>query len=403
MALTVVGVFDNASEAQQAVEALVSDGFSRNSIDLSTANTSNSGYSDSNNTYSTGSTGSTIPDRHQNTSGTWAEEVADDTKDAGSRIGDQFPDRHRNTSGTMAEEVVDDTKDVGSGIGSFFSNLFGLNDDADRYTRVGERSSIVTVHVQTNDEAERAADILDDHGAVDVDERDAQYGNMNTASGMTGMGNTMGTTGTTGAYTGSGTTGTFGDTGTTGAFADAGTTGTTGAYDNTFDNTSDRTNAFDTNITGDQTIKVVEENMQVGKREVETGGVRVRSRIVERPVEESLRLREERVVVQRNPVNRPATEADLNAFQEGQIEMRETAERAVVSKTANVVEEISIGKEVNEREEVIRDTVRKTEVDVDNLQPTTDTYRTTDTTTDRNTTYNDPNDTTFNDTNSRNV
>ena len=47
--------------------------------------------------------------------------------------------------------------------------------------------------------------------------------------------------------------------------------------------------------------------------------------------------------------------------------MRETAERAVVSKTANVVEEISIGKEVTERDEVIQDTVRKTEADVENL------------------------------------
>ena len=56
--------------------------------------------------------------------------------------------------------------------------------------------------------------------------------------------------------------------------------------------------------------------------------------------------------------------------------MRETAERAVVSKTANVVEKISVGKEVTERDEVVRDTVRKTEVDVENFGTTDQTTRT---------------------------
>ncbi len=298
MALTVVGVFDDASEAQQAVEALVSDGFSRSSIDLSTARSGD--YSAGDNAHSgTGNnySGDVIPDRHHNTSGTMAEEVVDDTKDVGSRMGDAIPDRHRNTSGTMAEEVVDDTKDVGSSIGDFFSSLFGLDDDndKDRYSRAAERSSIVTVHAQSKDEAERAAEILDDNGAVDVDERAAQFGNTGgTDAGTTGMG-----------YTAA-------DTNYNTTNADLDTTNRMNTPDNA----------------GDQTIKVVEENMQVGKREVETGGVRVRSRIVERPVEENLRLREERVVVQRNPVNRPATDADLTTFKEGEIEVREMAERA---------------------------------------------------------------------------
>ena len=75
-------------------------------------------------------------------------------------------------------------------------------------------------------------------------------------------------------------------------------------------------------------------------------------------------------------MSRPATAADLNAFQEGQIELTEHAEVPVVSKTANVVEEISVGKAVTEREEVIRDTVRSTEVDVENLGSTDQTVRT---------------------------
>ena len=56
--------------------------------------------------------------------------------------------------------------------------------------------------------------------------------------------------------------------------------------------------------------------------------------------------------------------------------MTEHAEVPVVNKEARVVEEISLGKEVTERDEVVRDTVRKTEVDVDNLSSNADNLRT---------------------------
>jgi uncharacterized protein (TIGR02271 family) len=111
-------------------------------------------------------------------------------------------------------------------------------------------------------------------------------------------------------------------------------------------------------------VPVVEEELRVGKREVEGGGVRVRTRVVERPVEEAVRLREERVNVERRPVNRPVSEADLNAFREGTFELRERSEEAVVDKKARVVEEVAINKEVGERTETVRDTVRSTDVDV---------------------------------------
>jgi stress response protein YsnF len=120
-------------------------------------------------------------------------------------------------------------------------------------------------------------------------------------------------------------------------------------------------------LSGDTAIPIIEENLEVGKREVETGGVHVSSRMVERPVEEHVRLREERVVVERTPVDRPATASDLNTFQEGEIELTQHAEVPVVSKEARVVEEVVLEKDVEERDEVIRETVRSTEVDVDNL------------------------------------
>ena len=66
----------------------------------------------------------------------------------------------------------------------------------------------------------------------------------------------------------------------------------------------------------DGTIKVMEERLAVGKRVVEHGSVRVRAYVVERPVEESVTLHQETVQVERHPVNRPATAADMDGFQE---------------------------------------------------------------------------------------
>lgn len=121
-------------------------------------------------------------------------------------------------------------------------------------------------------------------------------------------------------------------------------------------------------------IPVIQEEIEVGKKTVETGGMRLRSRIVENQVQEDITLREEKVSVNRTPVDRPATSADLR---EDTLEATERAEVPVVNKEARVVEEISLNKEVTERDEVIRDTVRNTEVDVDKLEDNT-TKRNTD-------------------------
>ncbi len=114
-------------------------------------------------------------------------------------------------------------------------------------------------------------------------------------------------------------------------------------------------------------IPIVEEELQVGKRSVQKGGVRVYSRVVETPVEETLRLQEEHVSVSRQAVNRPATAADLQVGPDQVIEMKEYAEEAVVSKQARVVEEGRVGKESTARTQTLRDTVRPTDVEVENL------------------------------------
>ncbi len=119
---------------------------------------------------------------------------------------------------------------------------------------------------------------------------------------------------------------------------------------------------------GEVILPIVEEQIRIGKRTVDTGGVRVRSSVTEVPVEESVRLREERVSVERRPVDRPVTEADARAIKGGDIEVTERSEEAVVAKRARVVEEVVVNKEVGERDEAVRDSVRRTEVEVENLE-----------------------------------
>jgi uncharacterized protein (TIGR02271 family) len=248
MSQTVIGIFEHADQAQEAKTYLLANGFESSNVDLS------SGQSH------------------------------------------------------LTDVSSGEDEGTGSKISGFFKNLFDDDDESTSHIHAASNGTTVTVHTRTDQESQQAAQILDNFGALDVNE---SYERQRTAS--------------TGDTTG--------------------------------------------------TISVIQEDLQVGKKEVETGGVRLRSRIVERPVEETVRLREEHVHVERTPVNRVATEADFAAFQEGTIEVTEHAEIPVVAKEARVVEEISLDKQVSEREEIISDTVRHTEVDTEDIDKDDTTLR----------------------------
>lgn len=118
-----------------------------------------------------------------------------------------------------------------------------------------------------------------------------------------------------------------------------------------------------------EAIPVVQERLRVGKREVNRGGVRVRSYVVEEPIEEQVNLREERVDVERRPVGqRVRSGAADELLQDRTIEMTENAEEAVVSKDAEVTEEVVVRKFAGERTEGVSDTVRRTEVEVEDTR-----------------------------------
>jgi len=115
----------------------------------------------------------------------------------------------------------------------------------------------------------------------------------------------------------------------------------------------------------EEVIPIVEENLVVGKRDVNRGSVRVRSYVSETPVHEQIRLRDEHVNVERHAVDQPLSTADGDAFRERTIDMTATGEEAVVGKNARVVEEVVVSKTAEEHVEDVSDTVRRTEVEID--------------------------------------
>ncbi len=216
----------------------------------------------------------------------------------------------RSTTGSSVQENE-------GGITGWFKRVFGQEDHEDRtyYENAASTGNVVLSVNATDQNLDSVADILNRHSPVDV-HREA--------------------------------------TGSTGAATDA---------------KSERKGATTraSNDTESGTIPVIDEELQVGKRSVLRGGVRVYSRTVEKPVEETLRLQEESVRVDRQRVNRPVTDADMRTGADQVIEVKEYAEEPVVTKQARVVEEVRVGKNTTEREQTIRDTVRHTEVNVENL------------------------------------
>jgi stress response protein YsnF len=118
-------------------------------------------------------------------------------------------------------------------------------------------------------------------------------------------------------------------------------------------------------------VPVVVEALTVEKRRVARGIVRVRTRVyskvVEQEVEKQVGLRDETIHVQRRAVDRPVSVSDVNLFKERSFEMTEVHEEAVISKTARVIEEVVMGKEVAEKIETIRETLRRTDVQIEEV------------------------------------
>lgn len=282
MANTVVGVYDDYAQAKNALDELLASGFSRTDVKLS---------------------------------------PSEDSAEA--------------RQGLLRTSDATQESDDDWSIGNFFRSLFGTDqkdEHADIYSESIRRGSyLLTVDADSEEQRDRATDILNRFDPVDIDERASLWRSQGWSKYDTAAP----------------------------VFDDSEIQSERTAY-------ASRRSQGDT-LQGEARIPVVEEQLKVGKREVQRGGVRVFQRMTEKPVHESVQLREEHVKVERRPVDQPATEADMAAFKEGTVELRETSEEAVVGKTARVVEEVIVGKDVSERTQKIDETLRRTDVEVEQL------------------------------------
>lgn len=211
------------------------------------------------------------------------------------------------------------------GFWASLADMFMPDDDRNVYAEGIRRGGyLVTVSGYPFDMHDKALDILDDEGSVDLDERAKAW----ESEGWSRSENNE-------------------------VFASS-----------TYDRSAGSARAQTLNADGEDVIPVVEEELRVGKRDVNNGRVRVRSYVTERPVSENVSLRDENVEVTRRAVNRPLDGTE-NAFVDRTIEAEEHREEAVISKEARVVEEVTLRKTAEQREETVSDSVRKTEVEVD--------------------------------------
>jgi uncharacterized protein (TIGR02271 family) len=202
----------------------------------------------------------------------------------------------------------------------FWSSLFGGEPDHDTavYDRsIESGSTVVTVRVPA-EHFDRVSAILEQHDPIDLDERATRYGSTETTT------------------------------------ARATTAPAIGARETA------------TPTTDGGTLQLAEESLSVGKRAVSGGTTRIRRYVVETPVEEKVTLHTEKVTMDRRPVAGGQLHGNAD-FTDKTIEMTETSEEAVVSKTARVTEEVSLRKEASDRVETVKDTVRRDEVEIEQV------------------------------------
>jgi uncharacterized protein (TIGR02271 family) len=114
--------------------------------------------------------------------------------------------------------------------------------------------------------------------------------------------------------------------------------------------------------TEDQAMTRSEEELAVGKREVEAGKVRLRKWVEAEPVEADVELRRETAEVRRERIDQPAGDVELR---EQEIEVPLHEEEAVVEKQTVAKERVSVDKDVETERETISDELRKERVELE--------------------------------------
>ena len=348
MAKTVIGLFDNRAEAQSVVQELLGAGFRRDDISVmskkiegqdrqtregeAVAYVEEDGEEQIKDMAKGAGTGAAI--------GGLAGLLVSLTALAIPGIGPVL------AAGPLAAVIAG--AGIGATAGGLISGLTRLGvpeDDANYYAEGVRRGGTLISVEASDDKAESAVAIMKQHGAVEIDKRAAQWRD----EGWSGFDSNATET----AYN---------------AFAGGQTSAP--ASEVTAEHQRPTSAPRATATQGQVAVPVVEEQLQVGKREVERGGVRVETHVTEKPVEEQVELREEHVNVERRPVDYTFHGTESEAFKESLVEVREAYEELVVNKKARVVEEVVVNKDVEQHTETVRETLRRTDVNVEPIDNT---------------------------------
>ncbi len=180
-------------------------------------------------------------------------------------------------AGATATAAPERDKGFFEALGDFFMPDNDRRSYAEGLRRGGYLVSLPT----TAANRDRVIDILDDEGTVNMDEREETWRSEGWSGSAYDRDNDDDSSRTPASAT----------SGMTDSVAVRGGSGTGYAASNDIED-------------HDGTIEVVEENLRVGKRDVNNGRVRVRSYVVEEPVDQDINLRSEHVDVQRRAVDR---------------------------------------------------------------------------------------------------
>ena len=236
----------------------------------------------------------------------------------------------------------------------FFDWLFAADVpeyDRDRYTaHLGENRAAVSVRAADQHWHDRVVAIMEEFNPIDIEEDGHALTGVHPAAGTASFGaTTVPRAGTTARS----------DLDAT-ARADA---RTTRAGERAATERTGLGQAHELGREHEEVIPVAKEELEIGKRTTEKR-YRVRSYVIEHPVEKTTTVRDERVEIEHRPVSRPHLAAGTMP-QEREIEVIERHEEPFAEKRVRAEEEIVVRKEVTERPETVRGTVRETKVDVE--------------------------------------
>lgn len=316
MAKVVIGVFDDVSDARNVVRELSDAGFDRQDISIMARRGKDEGVATHEPGYegaSGAATGAGVGATIGGIGGLLVGLGAFAIPGVGPIVG----------AGWLAATIA------GAGAGALAGGLIGALADAGvpeehaHYYAESIRRGSTLIAVNARDEmADRAAGIMRAHGAVDIDKRVSEY----RAAGFN-------------------------------RFDERAKPYTDGEL------TRER-QRFAGGGGNEVRVPVAEEELKIGKRE-EQGGVRVYTRVKERPVEETVRLRDDQGDVERRKADRAVGPRDKDVFEEGSFVVSERGEEPVVQKEARVFEDVIVSKKAGERTEKVPDKVRRTEVEAE--------------------------------------